>query len=169
MLDIDLQALEKGPLSWREEIPRENNPWSDTDLRLVRPARADLYAVYTGDHGVHLTGQLEATLRLECRRCLNEVPTDVQVELDLLFDPEREEEGAEGVYPYESNGRRLDLKPALREQLLLEVPGYPICREQCAGLCPKCGIDLNEDECDCTLREPDPRWDALRELNPETG
>lgn len=169
MLELDLHRLEKGPLTWREEIPRDENPWTDTDLRLTEPAVADLHAVYTGDRGVHLTGTLEATLRLECRRCLDDVPTPVEVGLDLLFDPGKDEEGAEGVYPYAANGRRLDLKPALREQLLLEVPAYPICREKCAGLCPKCGTDLNEDECDCTLKEPDPRWDALRELNPETG
>lgn len=168
MLNVDLGPLERGPKEWRERIPTDDGPWSDTDLRFAEAPEARLRAALTGDRGVHVTGELEATVVLACRRCLKDVPRDLEVELDLLFDPAVEKEGEEEqVYRLEAEADTLDLAPALREQLLLDVPPFPLCREECRGLCPKCGIDRNEDSCDCTLREPDPRWDALRDLREE--
>jgi uncharacterized protein len=168
MLSLELGPLERGPMEWREEIPLEDGPWSDTDLRFGAPPEARLRAAQTGSRGVHVTGEVGARVVLDCRRCLEDVPRDLDVELDLLFDPGVEKEGdEEQVYLLEAEADVLDLAPAIREQLLLEVPPYPLCREDCRGLCPRCGIDRNETSCDCTLTEPDPRWDALRDLKEE--
>ena len=168
MLTLDLSAIERGPETWRERIPLEDGPWSDTELRFEDPPEARLSAALTGDRGVHVQGVVEATVILACRRCLNDVPRDLEVELDLLYDPAVEKEGEEEqVYRLEAEADTLDLAPAVREQLLLDVPPYPLCREDCEGLCPRCGIDRNEESCDCTLTEPDPRWDALRDLKEE--
>jgi uncharacterized protein len=52
----------------------------------------------------------------------------------------------------------------VRDALLLDLPVAPLCRDDCAGLCPSCGADLNRAACNCDLTVPDPRWDALREL-----
>jgi len=165
MLEIDLQALEQRPKEWRVEVPEEGGPWEDTDLRFAERPVLDLVASLTGDRGVHVRGVLETTLLLRCRRCLQDIRRGMEVGLDLLFDPGVDKEGEnEQVYELEAKASVLDLSPAVREQLLLEVPPYPLCAEDCAGLCPSCGIDRNEEECDCTLEEPDPRWDALREL-----
>ena len=57
----------------------------------------------------------------------------------------------------------LDLRPAIREQWLLAVPSYALCREECRGLCPRCGADLNAGECECPPAA-DSRWEALRGL-----
>ncbi len=168
MLEIDLQALERQPRDWTERIPVEDGPWSDTDLRFAEPPGADLRASFAGERDVHVQGTVEATLVLDCRRCLRDVRRDLVVELDLLYDPVVEKEGdEEQVYLLEAEAATLDLAPAVREQLLLQVPTFPVCREDCQGLCPKCGIDRNESSCDCTLVEPDPRWDTLRELKEE--
>ena len=168
MLTLDLSALERGPREWRETIPLEDGPWSDTDLRFDAPPAARLRAALTGDRGVHVTGVVEATVVLGCRRCLEDIRHPMEVALDLIFDPGIEKEGEEEqVYLLEAEANELDLAPAIREQLLLDVPPYPLCREDCRGLCPKCGVDRNEESCDCTLREPDPRWDALRDLREE--
>ena len=53
---------------------------------------------------------------------------------------------------------------ALHDALMLELPAQIVCREDCAGLCPDCGANLNEDPGHAHEREPDPRWDKLREL-----
>lgn len=165
MLEIDLHVLDQRPERWREEIPAGDGPWSDTDLEFDGPAAVELRAANTGERGVHVEGRLEATLVLECRRCLSDVRHPLDLELDLLFDPGVEKEGEhEQVYPLEAQASTLDLAGPVREQLLLEVPPYPVCRDDCRGLCPKCGVDRNEESCDCVLEEPDPRWDALREL-----
>lgn len=166
MLTLDLNRLHEGPVSWREEIPVGDGPWADVDVRMEEPVRADLHAALAGpEGGVHVTGALSAVLRLECRRCLTAVRSELDLGIDLLFDPEVDPTaGLEGIYPLETTDTELDLGPALREQLLLEVPRFPLCTDECRGLCPRCGADRNHESCDCTMREPDPRWDALREL-----
>lgn len=165
MLEIDLHALEQRPKEWRVEVPEGEGPWSDADLRFAEPPVLDLVASLTGERGVHVQGVLDTVLLLRCRRCLEDVRSPMELSLDLIFDPGVDKEGEnEQVYPLEARASTLELGPAIREQLLLEVPPYPVCDEDCRGLCPECGVNRNEESCDCTLREPDPRWDALREL-----
>lgn len=164
-LKVDLRSLEKGPRAWTVHIPVEEGPWSNTGLAFAERPVAELAATLTGERGVHVRGSLAAPLELECRRCLEAMPKTLELDLDLLFDRDVDPDSAEPeIYPLESEATVLDLGPVLREQLLLAVPGYPVCREECRGLCPKCGTNLNEDDCDCVLTEPDPRWDALRKL-----
>lgn len=77
---------------------------------------------------------------------------------EASFDPETVDEE-----PYE--GRELDLRPALREQILLSLPPPPLCSEDCQGLCPVCGKDLNEGDCGHEKTVPDPRWAALKDIH----
>jgi len=71
------------------------------------------------------------------------------------------------VRPLPEGAGDLDLGGAIREEVLLSQSLLAVCRPDCRGLCPQCGINLNEDRCDCVREELDPRWDALRALNEE--
>ncbi len=64
-------------------------------------------------------------------------------------------------------GKQIDLTPAMREQILLSIPPSPVCREDCKGLCPSCGKDLNDGACGCDRTVVDPRWEALKGLQLE--
>lgn len=105
---------------------------------------------------VSVRGLVSSSARLECVRCLNEFDLPVDVELSLFADQSgksdrREEEALErDDYMLFHDGRRLDLRETVREMLLLELPITPHCREDCPGLCPKCGADLNVGPCNCT-------------------
>jgi len=61
-------------------------------------------------------------------------------------------------------GEEVDLGPLIREQVLLALPTRPLCRDDCRGLCPQCGINLNHAECGCRVETFDPRLEALRSL-----
>jgi uncharacterized protein len=61
-------------------------------------------------------------------------------------------------------GKDIDLDPIFREQILLALPSYPVCREECRGLCTVCGTNLNEKECGCVRHVPDPRWAGLAKV-----
>ncbi|MDP9463474.1 MAG: DUF177 domain-containing protein, partial [Actinomycetota bacterium] len=61
-------------------------------------------------------------------------------------------------------GDQIDLVAMVRENILLDAPVAPLCRPDCAGLCPTCGIDRNTATCDCVSVVADPRWDALSQL-----
>ena len=73
--------------------------------------------------------------------------------------PPAADEEDEETYPL--RGELLDLQPLIRDALLLELPLAPLCSEDCQGLCPTCGADLNDGPCDCDHAPSDPRWAAL--------
>jgi uncharacterized protein len=109
--------------------------------------------------GILATGSVAAAWQSECRRCLAEVTGEARAALQELF-----EHGAREGETYPIEHEHIDLEPVAREALLLELPLAPLCREDCLGLCPTCGADLNEGACDCTSNERDPRWAALDDL-----
>jgi uncharacterized protein len=121
-------------------------------------------------------------LTAPCKRCLKTVALDEPVDLTRTFVPAGEEqpgkehkgEASEGSFELDQadqdtyEGKELDLAPAVREQILLSLPSAPLCSEECKGLCPKCGKDLNEGECGCDRTVVDPRWAALKGIQLES-
>jgi uncharacterized protein len=109
--------------------------------------------------GVVVQGTVRGFYSAQCSRCLRPVHREIVTAVRELF----EREPLEGqTYPLE--GEEIDLELPVRDALLLDLPTAPLCREDCAGLCPVCGNDQNQAPCSCDLTVPDPRWDALREL-----
>jgi len=109
--------------------------------------------------GIVVDGQVTVPWSDSCRRCLapasGEVVCDVhELYQQVLTDPDA----------FEIVGDQIDLSRMVTENILLEAPIAPLCRPDCAGLCPTCGIDLNVASCDCVTVELDPRWQALSEL-----
>lgn len=122
------------------------------------PVRVDAVLENVGD-AIVVRGTLRARYESVCSRCLTPVEGEVEVHVDELF----EHEPLEGeTYLLEHD--TLDLEQAVRDALVLELPGAPLCRPDCAGLCPVCGTDRNEHRCDCQTDDVDPRWAALRSL-----
>jgi uncharacterized protein len=99
----------------------------------------------------------------ECRRCLTTVTTPVRLEVRALFaqDPEALEDP--DAYPVPAEAQELDVTPAVREELVLAAPRYAVCREDCKGLCPQCGKDLNAGPCGCAPAT-EARWQPLKAL-----
>ncbi len=105
---------------------------------------------------VSVRGRLEAAAHLECVRCLCafdlaiRVPLEVYAERTGMGSRDEEQDLERDHYMKFHDGRRLDLGEEAREVLLLEVPMTPRCREDCRGLCPRCGADLNAGPCGCS-------------------
>lgn len=137
-------------------------------------AALDLYA--DGAH-VFAAGDFKGSLTVACSRCVGPVKLPIEEKLRVTFMPASElpeddgdeagEDGAEvgqddlDLFPYD--GETVDLEPLLREQFVLAVPFAPLCREDCKGLCPQCGIDRNTSTCTCEA-PIDPRLAALKGL-----
>jgi uncharacterized protein len=111
---------------------------------------------------VHAT--LRAHVGAVCSRCLEPVDEDIVIDLREVFEdrirPDFAKDG--DTYPVEHD--EIDLEPMVRDAVLPELPGAPLCRPDCLGLCPVCGENRNETPCDCSAEAPDPRWSVLREL-----
>lgn len=114
---------------------------------------------------VYATGEASGEIKLQCGRCLSDYRHTLDAKLNMTFvvkeDGDIDEDEAE-VYRYD--GEVLDLYSPIRDQLLLLMPIKPLCSEECNGLCPKCGQDLNVKDCGCSRLEVDDRFSVLAKL-----
>jgi uncharacterized protein len=170
MLKLDLARLEReGTLPVAADVPADDPLWEGRDLRFEGPLRVRLTARVAGTGEIVVLGTLNGVLDAQCRRCLEPVRVPVQQKVTLVYAPsDALESGDEGdVRPLSPRASTLDLSDAVREELILGVDRYVVCDAGCQGLCPLCGVNRNQETCDCTLEAPDPRWDALRALKNE--
>ena len=156
-LDLDRHAYGRSELELAGEI--------DLGLGEGRPGPAQLagnLVVQNLDARVLLNGTLEATGTAECGRCLTSFTCrwPVAVDLMVLRDVDTDEEEGETLLIVQRAGE-VDLRGALRESAVLTFPHAPVCREDCRGLCPICGVDRNKTECKCEEEDFDPRWEGL--------
>jgi uncharacterized protein len=167
MLKVDLgRVATEGSVLVEGRIPPDDPLWSETDLRWRDPVDVSVRVSAAGTGEIVGRGHVSGTLLGACRRCLEPVETEFDEELTLVFvEGQDEAESAdEGTFAYDPRAGMLDLKDAVREEVLLAIDPYVVCVPECPGLCPKCGANLREGDCGCTEEETDARWDALREL-----
>ncbi|MFN8035685.1 MAG: DUF177 domain-containing protein [Acidimicrobiia bacterium] len=122
------------------------------------PVTVDVVFEHVAD-GIVVHGDVRGTWRASCSRCLRELTQPFGVVVRELY----ERKPLEGE-TYLLADDVVDLEPALRDAILPELPTAPLCRDDCLGICGRCGADRNETRCDCAVSEPDPRWAALAEL-----
>jgi uncharacterized protein len=163
---LSLAELSRGEGRVNGGISPDDPLWEGSEIALLEPLRVDLRAQFVGD-GVLVRGRIHTRLAQECRRCLAPVPIEVDDEVTLLYEPlsgEDEDQLDGEVYPLPARGDELDLRPALREQLLLRVPDFVVCSESCRGLCPTCGANLNDTTCECVPATEASPWAELKKL-----
>ncbi len=127
--------------------------------------------VMKAERVVHVRGRAQVALEGACVRCLGPAELELDVPLEVALFPKGEEPPASpegevagedmGVSTYEEGV--IHLGGVVHDEVFLELPMNPLCREDCKGLCPKCGTNLNEQSCECAP-DVDPRWQALRSV-----
>lgn len=164
MLSFDTRALESAAVQVHADLPADDPVWSESDVRPTDAVHVDGRLSAAGEGRFYFSGRLSGEASLECRRCLTAVSTDVEEHVHFLLapagDPTAEDDP--DVFLFDEDTADVDLRPAIRESWLLAVPAFVQCREDCQGLCPKCGTDLNAGPCDCG-QATDARWDALKQ------
>jgi uncharacterized protein len=170
MLKVDLGRLKSGARQRiDEEVPAADPLWSGSGLNLAGPVSVRLEAENAaGD--ILVRGYVSGVVELPCRRCL--VPGRAGFEEPITLRYRSLPAGAVAVdddeaYAVPERAREVELGPAIREHVLLAAPEYRLCREDCRGLCPHCGTDLNLGTCTCGPDRIDERWAALRSLRPD--
>lgn len=167
---IELEKLEgrKGDFAHVYQ-PDELNP-IDERVNLIAPAAVTGRVRLSGNE-VFVNGHVEARARVECDRCLQpvELPVNADFALEYISGDEYESSQAAELTEAELSvsvfdGEAIDVDEIVKEQVLLAVPTRMLCREDCKGICPECGIDRNTGECSCVSKDIDPRWAALKNL-----
>ena len=129
--------------------------------RLVGDIRVELRLTALND-GIDVDGTVSADWATVCRRCLTDVSGAAVGVVDELYQIEPLDPDA-----YTIEDGQLDLAPLVRETVLLELDTERVCRDDCAGLCPVCGVDRNTTECSCDTAVSDERWSALEGFVPD--
>jgi uncharacterized protein len=156
MLLVDIRDLNRGPVETQGRIDPEDPVFSGLELGLDGPVKISGELARTGTHEYFWHARLTGQFRGACRRCLTEVVYPLDADVEVLFSAEGGAAEDAAVYPLAAPVTRVDVRPAVREEVALAVSAFPLCREDCAGLCPRCGADLNAGPCGCRPpTEPD--------------
>jgi uncharacterized protein len=179
MLTVDLSELRrKGRLRLRGAIAGDDPLWGETEFAFSGDVTVDLTAEELAGEQVIVHGKVQAEVTHPCSRCLEEAREAVDLPVQLVWAPRAERdggvEGEEGdkdddLRVLDSRAAQLDVEPAIREEVLLAVSRFPLCRADCRGLCPVCGVNRNVEECGCDLASSDARWGGLRALSDDSG
>ena len=146
----------------------------DTEYRIVEPVSL-AFDIFKDKDAFRLVGDVKTVLELPCSRCLEPFRWPVDSHFDLRYQPhthntgdgEREVEEDDLTTAFYDN-EEIDLGQLMEEQFYLSLPMKPLCTEDCKGLCPRCGKNLNRETCDCKRDWDDPRLAVLRKLKAES-
>ena len=167
MLSFDVRSVAAKAVQVDAELSPQDPVWQDGDPVPSEPLHVTGRLSPAGPAGdrFYWHGHVEGNVTMPCRRCLAETTVHVQDEAHVIFAEAGSDDTEDpDVYVLDERSNQIDLRPAVREQWLLNVPAFAECRAECKGFCPSCGKDLNEGPCDCGAAR-DTRWDALRKVN----
>jgi uncharacterized protein len=148
------------------------------ELSLDRPINVDLEINKYTDH-IRVTGSIEGLVQVACHRCLTLFGRSLKETVDIFLIPEErvpEEEETE-LEPDEMDydffdGEVIEIDQLVAEQIFLSLPLKVLCSDTCRGLCPGCGVNLNEEECKCkrmAKESPFAKLDAVRARLPKSS
>ena len=162
MLRVDLRAAAVAPVETDAEVPPTDVALRDLDVRPTRSISVSGRLMASGPGSFYWAGRVRTLVEVACRRCLATVTLEIDDTVRLLFtEDEDNDDPAAVVIP--RHAAELELGEMVREALVLATPEYPVCRDDCQGICPRCGADRNQGSCGCPP-ERDARWDALAAL-----
>lgn len=175
MLKINIDEIGAG-LNYKESIavaalPMLAEMLEASGIVFNKPLALELYLERLGD-SINIQGALHGEAVMPCGRCLGDYPHKLSGNFTLKATPKSSEKRYEKEvelfesdlddFPYEGN--TLDLRELVQEQVILTLPLAPLCRDDCRGLCPQCGSNLNTDACGCDNQQGHPAFAGLKNL-----
>jgi uncharacterized protein len=141
------------------------------ECTFLAPLRLRLTVAREYDH-IRVDGEVETRMRLSCSRCLSEFEAGIVSPFTIFYIPssaggsqdEEVELTEHDLISVTFEGDEIDFTDEISEQVLMEIPFKPLCREECKGLCPQCGTDLNTAECTCSGQQVSLTFSALKNL-----
>ncbi len=165
---IEIEDLKPEPLHVHHVFPIREIKFSHEDASLNAPVAAD-FVLSHKERELHVDGTVKTAISFRCSRCTKEVSRPFAADFNLSYMPQPKwtSSDAEIELKYEDmdvafyDGVALDVDLMILEQIELAMPMRFVCRDDCKGLCFKCGADLNEGACLCKNEEIDSRLAVL--------
>jgi uncharacterized protein len=146
---------------WLDNIPEL---WSGKEnSRLISGIDVDL-VLSKSLREVTVIGNLSFSIEAPCSRCLEKVKLDIKPEIRLMLSPADKVKDVDDVDHETYRGDEVDLDDYLKGLIAVSLPVKVVCSEECKGLCPKCGTNLNRETCECEKEWADPRFAVLKKL-----
>lgn len=158
MLRVDIRDLQRGPVRTDGQLDPDDPVFEGLGLGLVGPVAVSGQLQVTGDGEYLWRGHVHGVVRGECRRCLTEVLDEVDIDIAAaVFSTDPDAADDPDFYPLPERANRVDVTEVVREELALAAQtDLLLCRDDCAGLCPRCGADLNAGPCACHTTPAEP-------------
>jgi uncharacterized protein len=158
MLRVDIRDLQRGPVRTEGRLDPHDPVFEGLGLGLTEPVTVTGQLQATGDGEYLWRGHVHGVIRGECRRCLTDVLDDVDIDVDAaVFSTDPDAADDPDFYPLADRATSVDVTEVVREELALAAQAdLLLCRDDCAGLCPKCGADLNAGPCGCGTAPAEP-------------
>src|SRR3982751_604966 len=152
MLRVDIRDLQKGSVKTVGELRQDDPAFHGLDLDLAGPVSVTGQLQATGPGEDLWRGSIHGALHGECRRCLGEVQSELDINVDAaVFSSDPDAADHPDFYPLPERASHIDIRDVVREELALIVPtSLLLCRDDCPGLCLTCGADLNAGPCGCS-------------------
>jgi uncharacterized protein len=171
-LRVDEITAEARRISFAQSEEEVNRRLSEGPVHEYRAGGpfAVTVSYYRAGMELFFEGELSAEIVASCARCAEEFKTHCQRSFRFVLAPRVSGDDSEGNLKTEDlefsfyDGDEIDLSPLIIEQLILALPSRALCREDCQGLCPHCGTNLNVKRCECESEELDPRLAVFRTL-----
>ena len=167
---VDLMTLGNSPLDFEFSLKAREIDLEGEQAKLKNAV--NVYGTLTKHIAqTDVEATISADLEIECTRCLQAIEQKLEFVFEAAFvtkehytTAKEAEIGAKDLDVSIVEDDKIDLSELVREQILLNLPEQVFCREECKGLCEKCGANLNLIDCNCREKEIDPRWSALKNL-----
>jgi uncharacterized protein len=158
MLRVDIRELQRGPVRTEGTLEPHDPVFEGLGLGLTSPVTVTGQLQATGKGEYLWRGHVHGVIRGECRRCLTDVLDDVDIDVDAaVFSTDPDAADDPEFYPLSDRATTVDVTEVVREELALAAQtDRLLCRDDCAGLCPKCGADLNAGPCGCGTAPAEP-------------
>ncbi|MFH1068882.1 MAG: DUF177 domain-containing protein [Candidatus Glassbacteria bacterium] len=174
VLIIELDAFKSGSYrSLGSLMPVELEIGENEAFEFAGPLELDIRISTTDNLTFYASGTLSYQAEGECRKCLKAIKTPTRSAVHGVYafpealqklSVDRDTTDSGDIYQLDRGRKTIDLTELIRECLVLEYPIYIQCSENCRGLCPDCGADLNVKDCGCRSGSADVRWTKLLEL-----
>lgn len=169
-MQLDLTRIRQPQTPFLSTYSVDRFGGGDQEYRVTAPVVLRM-TIHKDKERFRLAGGVQTVLELLCSRCLEPYPLAVDGVFDLRYVPQKDvgdyaerEIGDDDLSVAFYEDETIDLEQLVQEQFYLALPMKPLCRPDCRGLCPDCGMNLNQHACDCTRVWVDPRLEALKSL-----
>jgi len=155
-----------------EELNERLSSAGTPDFRLVQPLAIDV-RYYRAGEDLYFEGHCDGVAEGQCARCLESFSLPIAAPFEFVLTRAQPREATQELHTDDLafsfyTGDEIDLTPLVGEQAILSLPTRAVCREDCRGLCPSCGANLNTDPCACKTVPSDPRLAVLANARPRT-